>query len=68
VDLSGCTSFDLSGLHALLGAHLEAQRSSRRVMVAFAHASPPARLLKVAAPGTFDEHPSRAAALAALAA
>ena len=66
VDLSRCTFLDSSGLHALLGAHLEARRSARRVVLACPPAGWPARLLQLAAPGTFAEHPSRDHALAAL--
>ena len=64
VDLSACSFFDSSGLHALLGA----QREGLTIVPVCAAGGSPSRMLDVTVGGSFPAQPTREAAFATLAA
>ena len=68
VDLSGCTFMDSTGLHALLDARERAEQRRVALVLSCLPDQAPAQLLNLAVPTVFEVHPSRSAALQALAA
>ena len=68
VDLSDCSFFESAGLNALLSADLGLEHGANRFVVVRPPASCADRVLSLTVPGHFDEHDSRAAAMAAVAA
>jgi anti-sigma B factor antagonist len=67
LDLADCTFVDSTGLHAIIDARELARGHGGRLEVCAAVDGPVARVIEVALPGVIDLHPTRAAALDALA-
>ena len=67
VDLGPCTFLDSNGLYALLKAHQAAERAGRPLLVARTPDGCADRFLSITVPDQFTAHPSREAALGALA-
>jgi anti-sigma B factor antagonist len=67
LDLSAVSFVDSTGLHAIIDARTEADERGGRLEICCEPDGPVARVIEVALPGMIELHPTREAALAAVA-